>query len=44
MNKDCEHIIYSAEQIAEAVKKIGEKITEDYKGKEIAFVSILNGA
>lgn len=44
MNKDCERIIYSAEQIAEAVKKIGEKITEDYEGKEIAFVSILNGA
>lgn len=44
INKDCERIIISEEQIAEAVARVGKQITEDYRGKEIAFVSILNGA
>ena len=44
MNKDCERIVVSAEQIAEVCKNIGAQITKDYEGKEIAFVSILNGA
>lgn len=44
MNKDCERIVISEEEIAEAVKKIGEQINKDYEGKEIAFISILNGA
>lgn len=44
MNKDCERIVISEEEIAEAVKRVGEQITKDYEGKEIAFISILNGA
>lgn len=44
MNKDCERIIVSEEEIAKAVKKIGEQINRDYEGKEISFISILNGA
>lgn len=44
MNKDCERIIISEEEIAKAVKKIGEQINKDYEGKEISFISILNGA
>lgn len=44
MNKDCERIVISEEEIAQAVKKIGDRITKDYEGKEIAFISILNGA
>lgn len=44
MNKDCERIIISEEQIAEACKRIGAQITKDYEGKEIAFISILNGS
>lgn len=44
MNKDCERIVISEEDIAAACKRIGEQITKDYEGKEIAFISILNGA
>lgn len=44
MNKDCERIVISEEQIAEACTRIGQQITKDYEGKEIAFVSILNGS
>lgn len=44
INKDCERIIISEEQIAEAVARVGKQITEDYRDKEIAFISILNGA
>ena len=44
MNKDCERIVISEQQIADACKRIGEQITRDYSGEEIAFVSILNGA
>ena len=44
INKDCERIVISEEEIAEAVKKIGRQITKDYEGEEIAFISILNGA
>ncbi len=44
MNKDCERIVISEEEIAKAVERLGKQITEDYKGKEISFISILNGA
>lgn len=44
MNKDCERIVVTEEQIAEAVKIIGAQINKDYEGKEISFISILNGA
>ncbi len=44
INKDCERIVLSEEEIARATKRIGEQITKDYEGKEIAFISILNGA
>lgn len=40
----CEKIIYSQEEIAREVKRLGEEITRDYKGKEIVFVSVLSGA
>ena len=32
------------EQIAEAVRKLGRQITEDYQGKDLTMVCILNGA
>ena len=44
MKKDLERIIYSEEDIKKAVDNLGKQISEDYKGKEIAIVSILNGA
>ncbi len=40
----CEKILYSQEEIACEVKRMGEEITKDYEGKEIIFVSVLTGA
>jgi hypoxanthine phosphoribosyltransferase len=34
----------SQRKIANAVKKMGKKITEDYRGKNPLFLSVLNGA
>ena len=33
MYQDMERIFFTKEQIAEAVKKLGQRITEDYAGK-----------
>lgn len=42
MNKIRE--IISAEDIAKEVKKLGEKITTDYSGKELVIIGVLKGA
>lgn len=36
--------IFSKEDIDERLRKIGKQISEDYKGKELLLVGILNGA
>lgn len=36
--------IISAEDIAKEVKKLGEKITTDYNGKELVIIGVLKGA
>ncbi|MBQ4527378.1 MAG: hypoxanthine phosphoribosyltransferase [Clostridia bacterium] len=40
----CEKILFSQERIAERVSSIGKQISEEYKDKEVIFVSILNGS
>ena len=40
----CEKIFYSKEDIESKVIEIGDKITADYKGEKIFFISVLNGA
>lgn len=42
--EDLESILYTREQLAEAVKKLGKRITEDYAGKKPVLVCILKGA
>lgn len=44
MYQDLESILYTKEQLAEAVKKLGETITRDYQGKKPLMVCILKGA
>jgi len=44
MNCDVERILYSETQIAEAVKKLGERITRDYAGKEPVLLCVLKGS
>ena len=44
MYQDLESILYTKEQLAEAVKKLGARITQDYEGKKPVMVCILKGA
>ena len=38
------YVLVSQEEIAEITKKLGEKISADYKGKELVVVGMLKGA
>lgn len=42
--EDLESVLYTKEQLSEAVKKLGKRITEDYAGKKPVMVCILKGA
>lgn len=44
MHPDVDHILFSEEQIAEMVKRVGAQITEDYKDKDLVLVAVLRGA
>ena len=41
---DLDSILYTKEELAEAVVKLGRRITEDYQGKKPVMVCILKGA
>lgn len=41
---DLEHVLITAESIAQAVEQLGQRITTDYAGKEPVFICILKGA
>ena len=40
----CEKVLYTKEQIDIEVKRLGAEISNDYKGEEVVFVSVLLGA
>lgn len=44
MREDIQKILYSQEDIAKTVKKLGMQISKDYEGKNLLMVSILKGA
>ncbi|MBE6790792.1 MAG: hypoxanthine phosphoribosyltransferase [Ruminococcaceae bacterium] len=44
MNNDISKVLYSEEHIAEIVKELGTKISEDYKDKNLLMVSVLKGS
>ena len=44
MYNDLDGILYTKEQLAEAVKKLGQQITKDYQGKKPVMICILKGA
>ena len=44
MYQDLESILVTKEELAEAVRKLGERITNDYEGKRPVLVCILKGA
>ena len=40
----CERVLYSEETIAKRCEEIGRKISEDYAGREVTLLAILNGS
>ncbi|MCL1880833.1 MAG: hypoxanthine phosphoribosyltransferase [Oscillospiraceae bacterium] len=42
--KKVTRVLYSKEQIAEAVKRVGAEITRDYAGKKPLFIGVLKGS
>lgn len=40
----CERVLYSKETIAQRCVEIGKQISEDYAGREVTLISILNGS
>lgn len=42
--QDLDSLLYTKDQLADAVKALGERITRDYAGKKPVFVCILKGA
>lgn len=44
MQNDIARVLLSEVQIADKIKELGEKLTEDYKGKELLVVGILKGS
>ncbi|MCL2508648.1 MAG: hypoxanthine phosphoribosyltransferase [Oscillospiraceae bacterium] len=44
MQQDIREILFSQQQIAEAVRRLGAEISRDYGGKKLMLVSVLKGA
>jgi hypoxanthine phosphoribosyltransferase len=44
MMNDIEKVVYTKEELAACVKRLGQQISKDYAGKEIFAVGILKGA
>ncbi|MBE6734267.1 MAG: hypoxanthine phosphoribosyltransferase [Ruminococcaceae bacterium] len=44
MHKDCEYILLSEEKIKEIVREMAQKISEDYKDKNLILVGLLKGS
>ncbi len=44
MDKDICKVLFTAEELQAACKRLGETLTKDYEGKEPLMVCILNGA
>ncbi|MCL5774063.1 MAG: hypoxanthine phosphoribosyltransferase [Firmicutes bacterium] len=44
MLNDVEEILLSAEDIENRIKELAEKISSDYKGKELVLISVLKGS
>lgn len=43
MHKDMEQVLYTKEDIANMVARLGKEITKDYQGKDLVAIGILKG-
>ncbi len=44
MQDDIQSVLISQEELADAVQKLGERISKDYEGKNLMLVSVLKGS
>lgn len=44
MHPDVDHILFSEEDIAVMIERVGAQITEDYKDKDLVLIAVLRGA
>lgn len=44
IHPDVEKVLYSEEEIASMVKRLGDQITKDYQGKDLVLIAVLRGA
>lgn len=44
MHEDIERILYTEEELKKRVTELGEQITRDYRGKNLAVASVLRGS
>lgn len=44
LHEDIGEILFTAEQIAEIVKRMGKQISEDYADKNLVMISVLKGS
>lgn len=44
MHPDVEEILFSQEDIAAMVKRLGAQISQDYQGKDLVLIAVLRGA
>ena len=44
MREDIQSILYSQETLAQKVRQMGQKISQDYAGKNPLLVSVLKGS
>ncbi len=44
MHPDVDHILFSEEDIAAMIERVGAQITEDYKDKDLVLIAVLRGA
>lgn len=44
MLNDIEKVLFTEKEIGEKIKEIGEKISKDYKGKDLILIGVLKGS
>ncbi|MCY6371960.1 hypoxanthine phosphoribosyltransferase [Clostridium ganghwense] len=44
MNKDIERVLLSEEELSEKIRGIGNRISEDYKDKDLILIGVLKGS
>ena len=44
MHPDVDHVLFTEEEIAAMVKRVGAQISEDYKDKDLVLIAVLRGA